>query len=207
MTVLFLGWPGYHGSWESAADLQSSYTSQEPHDRLEPGLTPGENRCPRIRLSRVALEGDDEPDGDSGEDLTERLDHLVSTIDVEETVPKKDELIDPKLERLLTENRAAGWFTMGEGSIHTDNLVAICEGRLIQIQGSIDLAGRLQVEKGKLFAGGRMVPFRLDCMLGTEPCGASPDFEEMDKSGSAELSNSIRLLSEGAKGVYGDLHF
>jgi hypothetical protein len=158
----------------------------------------------------VALGGDDDPDGDAGEALAERLDHLVSTIDVEETVPQQDELIDPELERLLTENRAAGWFTMREGRIHTDNLVAICEDRLIQVQGSIDLAGRLQVEKGKLFAGGRMVPFRLDCMLGKEPCGASPDFDEMDemeKSGSAELSNSIRLLSEGAKGVYGDLQF
>ncbi len=121
-------------------------------------------------------------------------------IDAEETVPQEEDLIHPEQERLLTANRAAGWFTVGEGSIHTDNLVAIYEGRLIEIQGSVDLAGRLQVEKGKLFNGGRMVPFRLDCMLGAERCRPSPDLEEMGKSAAAELSDA-------AKGVYRDLPF
>ena len=139
--------------------------------------------------------------------LDERLEHVVEGIDAEETVPQEEDLIHTEQERLLTANRAAGWFTMREGSIHTDNLVAIYEGRLIEIQGSVDLAGRLQVEKGKLFNGGRMVPFRLDCRLGEERCRPSPDLEEMGKSAAAELSAALRLLSEATQGVYRDLSF
>ena len=161
----------------------------------------------RVYVNHLALDGGDDPKTDSKEDLTERLGHVVEGIDTEETVPQEEDLIDPEQERLLTANRAAGWFTMREGSIHTDNLVAIYEGRLIEVQGSVDLAGRLQVEKGKIFNGGRMVPFRLDCMLGEERCSPSPDLEERGKSAAAELSAALRLLSEATQGVYRDLSF
>ncbi len=161
----------------------------------------------RVYVNHLALDGGDDPKTDSKEDLAERLGHVVEGIDTEETVPQEEDLIDPEQERLLTANRAAGWFTMREGSIHTDNLVAIYEGRLIEVQGSVDLAGRLQVEKGKIFNGGRMVPFRLDCMLGEERCRPSPDLEEMGKSAAAELSAALRLLSEATQGVYRDLSF
>jgi len=161
----------------------------------------------RIYLNHLALDGEDGEDTDSKEALAERLGHIVEGIDSEETVPQEEDLINPEQERLLTANRAAGWFTIRDGSIHTDNLVAIYEGKLIEIQGSVDLAGRLQVEKGKLFTGGRMVPFRLDCRLGEERCRPSPDLEETGKSAAAELSAGVRLLSETAQGVYQDLSF
>ena len=152
----------------------------------------------RVNVNHLALDG---------EDGSERLGHVVEGIDVEETVPQEEDLIDPDQEHLLTANRAAGWFTFGEGNLHTENLVAIYEGRLIEIQGSVDLAGRLQVETGKLFSGGRMVPFRLDCTLGEDPCQPSPDLKEMGKNAAAELAAAVRLLSETAQGVYRDLPF
>jgi hypothetical protein len=161
----------------------------------------------RVFLNHLTLDGGDDQGEDSEEALSERLGRVVEGIDTEETVPQEENLIDPEQGPLLTANRAAGWFTMQEGSIRTDNLVAIYEGRLIEIQGSVDLAGRLQVEKGKLFNGGRMVPFRLDCMLGEEHCRPSPDLEEMGKSAATELAAGLRQLSEAAKGVYRDLPF
>jgi glycine/D-amino acid oxidase-like deaminating enzyme len=161
----------------------------------------------RVYVNHLALDGGDGEDTDSEEALSERLGHVVEGIDTEETVPREEDLILPEQERLLTANRAAGWFTLGEGNVHTDNLVAIYDGRLIEIRGSVDLAGHLQVEMGKLFNGGRMIPFRLDCRLGEERCRPTPDLKEMGKSAAAELTTGLRQLSEAAQGVYRDLPF
>jgi hypothetical protein len=161
----------------------------------------------RIRLDRVGFEQEDESEEALGDGLAQRVDQLLRAVDVEAMVPQKKDLIDPDLDRLINENRAAGWFTVGEGRLRTDNLVALYEGRLIQIQGSVDLAGHVQVEKGKLFSGGRMLPFRLDCMLGGGSCVPMPDPEEMERDPSEALSDCIQVLSEAARGVYGELHF
>jgi len=161
----------------------------------------------RVYLNHLALNGGDDQGEDSEEPLGERLGHIVEGIDTGETVPQEEDLIEAEQERLLAANRAAGWFTMQEGTVHTDNLVAIYQGRLIEIQGSLDLAGHLQVETGKLFNGGRMIPFRVDCRLGEERCKPTPDLKEEGKSAAAELTASLRQLSEAVQGVYLDLSF
>ena len=77
----------------------------------------------------------------------------------------------------------------------------------MEIHGSVDRAGRLHVEAGRLFIGGRMIPFRLDCRLGKERCRPSPDAGAMGKSAAAELAGGIRTLADGARGVFRDLLF
>jgi hypothetical protein len=118
---------------------------------------------------------------------------------------EEDERLGQEEQRLLNANRAAGWFTIREGSLSTRNLVAIYEGKLIEVQGSIDLSGHLQVEQGKLFIGSRVFPFRLDCTVGKERCTPSLDLKGMGRRAAAELSSGIQLLSEGFAGVFQDL--
>lgn len=160
----------------------------------------------RISLDAVRLEGaggSQEADGE----MAAGLDRLLNAIDTEDWVPRESELFRPDEQSALAENRAAGWFTLREGSVRTDNLVVVCDGRLVEIQGTLGLDGRLQVEEGKLFTGGRMIPFRLDCGLGEEPCKPSRHPDERTDSAEEELSESLRLLAEGTLGVYGDLRF
>jgi hypothetical protein len=161
----------------------------------------------RIFLDHFALEGGDDPTEDSAESLPRQVGRLVEALNPEGTTRQEESKVDREQQGLLTTNRAAGWFTMGEGSIRTSNLVAVYEGKLIEIQGAVDLSGHLDVEEGKLFVGGRMIPFQLECRLGKEDCRPTPDLEEMGRSAAAELSDGIRTLSEGAAGVFKDLLF
>jgi len=161
----------------------------------------------RIYVNHLALEGEGDPAGDPEAGLAGKLGQAVEELKAKEASRKEDTPIGPEQARLLTQNRAAGWFTMQEGSIGTDNLVAVYEGKLVEIRGSLDLSGHLHVDRGKLFIGGRMLPFQLDCKLGEEPCKPRPDLTEMGKSAAAELSDGIRLLSEGARDVFKDLLF
>jgi hypothetical protein len=161
----------------------------------------------RIFLNHFALLGEDDPAGDSEESLSGQVGHLVEALHPQGTARKEESEIDPEQQDRLAENRAAGWFTMREGSISTRNLVAVHEGKLFEMQGSMDLSGHLHVDRGKLFVGGRMIPFQLECRLGKERCKPTPDLEEMGRSAAAELSDGIRTLSEGAAGVFKDLLF
>jgi hypothetical protein len=161
----------------------------------------------RIFLNHFALQGEDDPTGVSEESLSGQVDRMVEELNQDGTARQEEPRIDPKQQSRLAENRAAGWFTMQEGSISTGNLVIVHEGKLVEIQGSMDLSGQLQVDKGKLFVGGRMIPFQLECRLGKERCSPTPDLEEIGKSAATELSDGIRTLSEGAAGVFKDLLF
>jgi hypothetical protein len=202
--LLRLASPRLEGKARGIADANIAFRGKGP---AWPEAAAAMEAKARVHVNHLALNGGDDQGEDSDEALGERLGHIVEGIDTVETVPQEEDLIDPEQERLLTANRAAGWFTMQEGSIHTDNLVAIYQGRLIEIQGSLDLAGHLQVETGKLFNGGRMVPFRLDCRLGEESCKPGPDLEEMGRGAAAELSAVIRRIPETVQGVYRDLSF
>ncbi len=161
----------------------------------------------RMRLNRPVIAEPDGPDGESGDTQTAWLESLINEIGAERPDLKKDDRIDPEQGGLLTENRAAGWFTLQEGRIQTDNLVAIHDGSLIEIQGSIDTAGHLQVQRGRIFTGGKRLPFRVDCMITEEGCGPTVDMEEIGTTAASELAAALDLLSEAAKGVYGDLRF
>ena len=132
---------------------------------------------------------------------------MLEVLDPHEAGPQPNPPGKSEGEPRLGTNRAAGWFTMRDGITSTDNLVAVYEGKLVEIRGSVDLSGRLHVETGRLFVGGRMIPFQIDCMPGKESCTPRPDLEEMGKSAAAELGNAARTLSEATAGVFKDLLF
>jgi hypothetical protein len=161
----------------------------------------------RIFLNHFALQDENDPTGDSEESLSGQVGRMAEALNPEGTTRQEESEIDPEQRGHLTTNRAAGWFTLREGNISTRNLVAVHEGKLVEIQGSMDLSGHLQVEKGRLFMSGRMLPFQLECRLGKERCTPTPDPKEMGRSAAAELSDGIRTLSEGAAGVFKGLLF
>jgi hypothetical protein len=166
-----------------------------------PGAASNLEAKARVYLDRLVLPEEDEPSDKSEESLAGKLGRMAEEIAPEATGAQ------PDLPARLTENRAAGWFTLRDGILSTGNLVAVYEGKLVEIEGSVDLAGQLNVEMGRLFVGGRMIPFQVDCRLGKEPCKPRPDLKEMGKSAAAELGDGIRTLSEGAAGVFEDLLF
>jgi hypothetical protein len=196
--------PELAGQAEGTADVNLAFRGS---GFAWPEAAPNLEAKARIYLNHLVLpEGDDPPEG-SEEDLAGRFDRMVEELDPEAMGPQPSRPIEPEPQPRLTTNRAAGWFTMRDGILSTDNLAAAYEGKLVEIQGSLDLSGQLHVEMGRLFVGGRMIPFQADCRLGKEPCKTRLHLQEMGKSAASELTNSIRTLSEGAKGVYGDLLF
>ncbi len=161
----------------------------------------------RIYLNHLVLADENGSAGKPEGDLAGGFDRMVAEIDPEATGPHRRPPPAPNPEPRLGANRAAGWFTLRDGIVTTTNLVAVYDGKLVEIGGSIDLAGRLRVETGRLFIGGRMIPFRLDCRLGKERCRPTPDIGAMGKSAAAELAGGIQRLAEGARGVFRDLLF
>jgi hypothetical protein len=196
--------PDFTGSAHGSADVNLAFRGS---GFSWPEAKSGLEARARVRLNHVVIEGEDEPEGDSGEGRAGWLERCLDAMDAEETVPGEHDLIGAEAQRLLTGNRAAGWFTMHEGTIHTNNLVAIHEGSLIEIQGSIDTAGHLQVQRGRLFTAGRRVPFRIDCMVAQEGCRPTSAAVQPETTAADELSAAHALLSEASKGVYNDLRF
>jgi hypothetical protein len=163
----------------------------------------------RICLKDLVLtETEEEHSSESSkESLAGRFLRMLEVLDPHEAGPQPNPPGKSEGEPRLGTNRAAGWFTMRDGITSTDNLVAVYEGKLVEIRGSVDLSGRLHVETGRLFVGGRMIPFQIDCMPGKESCTPRPDLQEMGKSAAAELGSAVRTLSEATAGVFKDLLF
>ncbi len=196
--------PGLEGQAHGNADMNLAFRGS---GAAWPEAASSLEAQARIFLNRVDLDPQASGEGDSEDGLASTLDRFLQGIDPGASTARQDETFPRKQELLLAENRASGWFTLRDGCISTHNLVAVYRGRAVEIQGSADLEGRLQVEEGKLFSEGRMSPFRLECRLGREPCRPRPDPEDTGQGAAAELSKTLRLLSEGAQGVYGGLSF
>jgi len=110
--------------------------------------------------------------------------------------------------RLLTSNQASALLSLQEKNITTRNLVAIYEGKVIEIQGALDFSGRLRVDQGRVFFKNKMVPIvPYSCHPGKDSCTPSPDIKAMGKIAATELYNGLRLLSTGASGVFDELLF
>ncbi len=196
--------PGLAGRARGTADVNlafrgSGFSRAEAQAALEARA--------RVRLNGLVLDEREGPEEGPAEGRAGWFEALVRETGDGGPGMQGEERTLPKQEALLQENRAAGCLTVREGRIHTDNLVAIHDGRLIQVRGSIDTEGHLEVERGRIFAGGMRVPFRVDCVITDEGCEPVAVEAESEASPAEELSAALEALSEAARNVYQDLNF
>jgi len=109
--------------------------------------------------------------------------------------------------RLLSGNNASALGSLKDEKIRVRNLVATYEGKVVEMDGSLDFSGRLRVNQGSLFLKNRRVPFRLNCRIGEGKCLPAPDLKEMGKSAAHEIFQGMQALSSGSRDVFKDLLF
>ncbi len=195
--------PEYAGKVRGEADVNLAFRGS---GFSWPGAAEALEAKARIHLGHLVIPGTEEEEPYDG--LPRRIARFLRKITGgKEPTPVKKGQVRASQRGALDENRVSGLLTLEGGRIRTENLVALYQGKLIQLQGSLDLDGNLEVELGKLFVGGRMIPFRLECRLGREPCSPKPHLAEMGRCAAEELSQGIQMLSEGAAGVFTDLLF
>jgi len=109
--------------------------------------------------------------------------------------------------RLLSGNHASARVLLKDEKLRVRNLVGTYEGKVVEMDGSLDFSGRLQVDRGTLFLKNRQVPFRLNCRIGEGKCLPSPDLKAMGKSAGLEIFQRLQFLSSGSRDVFKDLLF
>jgi hypothetical protein len=138
--------------------------------------------------------------GDSGQKLVARL----APGDAPGISPDS---VNREARRLLSGNNASALVSLKNETLRVRNLAATYEGKVVEMDGTLDFSGRLQVDPGRLYLKNRMIPFHLDCRLGQGRCVPSPDLKVMGKSAFQEMYKGLSTLSSGSRDVFQDLLF